>query len=85
MLGYYRRNVADSPTWKQSTKRANPLKNILVGDHRRPLWQVFLMMSGLWLFTYMAIPTLTRELALDGLLDAKAISFTMMLLPPPQG
>jgi len=43
------------------------------------------MMSGLWLFTYMAIPTLIRELALDGLLDAKAISFTMMLLPPPQG
>ena len=78
MLGYYRSHVADSPIWKQSTKRANPLKDILVGDHRRALWQVFLLMSGLWLFTYMAIPTLTSELALGGLLDAKTISFTMM-------
>ncbi|WP_051476554.1 MFS transporter [Arthrobacter sp. Br18] len=78
MLGYYRSRVADSPIWKQSTKRANPLKDIFIGEHRRALWQVFLLMSGLWLFTYMAIPTLTSELALDGRLDAKAISFTLM-------
>ncbi|MCU1631566.1 MAG: transporter [Micrococcaceae bacterium] len=78
MLIYYRRRVADSPIWKQSTKRANPLKDILIGGQRRTLWQVFVLMSGLWLFTYMAIPTLTSELALEGLLDAKTISFTMM-------
>ncbi len=78
MLIYYRARVADSPSWKQSTKRANPLKDILVGGQRRALWQVFVLMSGLWLFTYMAIPTLTSELALDGRLDAKTISFTML-------
>ncbi|MHA7293430.1 MFS transporter [Arthrobacter sp. HLT1-21] len=78
MLVFYRKRVADSPVWKRSPKRVNPLKDILVGEHRRELWQVFLLMSGLWLFTYMAIPTLTSELALDGLLGAKAISFTMM-------
>ncbi|WP_081743323.1 MFS transporter [Arthrobacter sp. H20] len=78
MLFYYRSRVADSPIWKQSTKRTNPLKDILIGEHRRALWQVFLLMSGLWLFTYMAIPTLTSELVLEGRLDAKAVSFTMM-------
>ncbi|MCU1531120.1 MAG: transporter [Arthrobacter sp.] len=35
-------------------------------------------MSGLWLFTYMAIPTLISELALDGRLNSKAMSFTLM-------
>lgn len=78
MLIYYRTRVADSPVWKQSTKRAHPLEDIFIGEHRRALWQVFLLMSGMWLFTYMAIPTLTSELALDGRLDARAISFTLM-------
>ncbi|MBG6185206.1 MFS family permease [Arthrobacter sp. CAN_A214] len=78
MLAYYRSRVADSPIWKQSAKRTNPLKDVFIGEHRRALWQVFLLMSGLWLFTYMAIPTLTSELALDGRLDAKAISFILM-------
>ncbi|MBG6219017.1 MFS family permease [Arthrobacter sp. CAN_A6] len=78
MLIYYRSRVADAPVWKQSAKRANPLKDIFIGEHRRALWQVFLLMNGLWLFTYMAIPTLTSELAFDGRLDAKAISFTLM-------
>lgn len=78
MLLYYRSHVADSPVWKQSAKRASPLKDILVGDQRRALWQVFVLMSGLWLFTYMAVPTLTSELTLDGQLDAQAVSFTMM-------
>lgn len=78
MLIYYRRHVADSPAWKQSSKRTNPLKDILVGGQRRALWQVFVLMSGLWLFTYMAIPTLTSELTLDGQLDARTVSFTML-------
>ncbi len=78
MLVYYRTRVADSLIWKQSTKRAHPLKDIFIGEHRRALWQVFLLMSGMWLFTYMAIPVLTSELALEGHLDARAISFTLM-------
>lgn len=78
MLIYYRTRVADSPAWQQSAKRANPLKDILIGEHRRALWQIFTLMSGLWLFTYMAIPTLTSELALDTDLNAGTISFAMM-------
>lgn len=78
MLIYYRSRIADSPIWKQSIKRANPLMDIFIGAHRRALFQVFVLMSGLWLFTYMAIPTLTSELALDGRLDSKAMSFILM-------
>ncbi|MHB1173385.1 MAG: MFS transporter, partial [Lacisediminihabitans sp.] len=78
MLIYYRSYIADSPAWKESAKRPNPLKEIFIGEHRRALLQVFVLMSGLWLFAYMAIPTLTSELTLDAHLDARTISFTMM-------
>lgn len=78
MLAYYRSYVADSPVWEQSVKRPSPIKDILIGEHRRVLWQVFILMSGLWLFTNMAIPTLTSQLTLDASLDDRFISFTMM-------
>ena len=77
MLIYYRTYVADPPAWRRSAKRSNPLTDILIGEHRRALWQVFALMSGLWLFTNMAIPTLTSELTYAHL-SAQTISFTMM-------
>ena len=77
MLIYYRTYVADPPAWRRSAKRSNPLTDILIGEHRRALWQVFALMSGLWLFTNMAIPTLTSELTY-AYLSAQTISFTMM-------
>lgn len=78
MLLYYRTGVADAPGWQESVKRTNPLKDIFIGEHRRALWQIFTLMSGLWLFTYMAIPTLISELAIGADFDAETISFTMM-------
>jgi MFS family permease len=78
MLIYYRSYISDSPVWKQAEKRPNALKEIFVGEHRRALLQVFILMSGLWLLTDMAIPTLTSELKVDGHLNAQSISFTMM-------
>lgn len=78
MLIYYRSYVAEAPAWKQAAKRTNPLKEILLGEHRGALVQVFVLMSGLWLFTYMAIPVLTVQLKVDAQLSAQTISFLMM-------
>jgi len=78
MLVYYRSRVSDSPVWNRSVKHAHPLRDILVGEHRRALWQVFVLMSGLWLFTNMAIPVLARALETDANLNTPTISFTMM-------
>jgi len=78
MMAYYRFAVVDSPVWTGALKARNPLKEIFVGPHRRALVQVFVLMSGLWLMTYMAIPTLTGELKVASHLSAQAISFTML-------
>ena len=78
MLIYYRTYVSDSPMWKETTKASNPLKDIFLGANRRALWQVFVLMSGMWLFTYMAIAVLTGQLKTGGHLNYQNLSFTMM-------
>lgn len=79
MLWYYRRGgVADSAAWSGTAKRPRPLRDVLLGSHRRALGQVLLMMTGLWLLTNMSIPTLTTALQAAGSLDPRAVSFTMM-------
>ena len=78
MLVYYRFAVVDSRAWKHAVKKPNPLKEIFVGPHRRALLQVFVLMSGLWLLTDMAIPILTGELKVASQLTPQSISFTML-------
>ena len=78
MLIYYRRYVSDSPVWKQTVRASNPLKDIIFGAHHRRLWQVLVLMTGMWLFTNMAIAVLTGQLRADVHLDDQGVSFTML-------
>jgi len=78
MLIYYRRYVSDSPVWKQTVRASNPLKDIIFGAHHRRLWQVLVLMTGMWLFTNMAIAVLTGQLKADVHLDDQDVSFTML-------
>lgn len=78
MLIYYRRAVTESPVWNRTAKRSKPLKEIFVGCNRRALAQVFVLMSGLWLLTDMAIPVLTNQLKVGTTIDSRTISFTML-------
>jgi len=78
MLIYYRKYVSDTPVWKRASKISNPLKDILFGANRRPLRQVFVLMTGMWLFTNMAIAVLTGQLKADGHLTDQGVSFTML-------
>lgn len=78
MLMYYRSYISEAPVWKRPTRRTKPLREIFFGEHRGALMQVFVLMSGLWLFTYMAIPVLAGQLKADLHLSAQTISFLMM-------
>lgn len=62
LLWYYASGVDDVPVAAAAPRRAQPLSDILFGPFRRQLWQVFVLMTGLWLFTQMAIPVLTGML-----------------------
>jgi len=78
MLLYYRKYVSDSPIWERTDKASHPLKEILFGAYRRQLWQVFVLMSGMWLFTNMAVAVLTGQLKADAHLNDQGVSFTML-------
>lgn len=78
MFIYYRSYVSNSPLWEESTKASSPLRNIFVGANRRALWQVFVLMSGMWLFTYISIAVLASQPKTVVRLNYQDVSFTMM-------
>lgn len=55
------------------------MRAILVGRHRAVFARVFLLMTGLWLMTYMAIPSLTVALNLDGRVAPRDVSLTFTI------
>lgn len=77
MLVFYHRHVTDAPITVQTTSATRP-NHIFAWSHVQRLAQVFILMSGLWLFTNMAIPVLTAQLGGVANLDGRAISFTML-------
>lgn len=79
MLWYYSAGVGDSPVSTGSPRRARPLADILVGPFRRQLWQVFVLMTGLWLFTQMAIPVLTGMLREAPQVGPTTVPFIMLI------
>ncbi|WP_144794405.1 MFS transporter [Kocuria palustris] len=76
MLAYYRLRIADAPGRQPAASAARPVAELASSGRR--LWQVFVLMSGLWLFTYMAVTTFTAELGASGQIDAAHVSLVMM-------
>ncbi|TFD45778.1 MFS transporter [Cryobacterium frigoriphilum] len=81
LLVYYRRYVVDtSPTDAPVPARPrHPLREILFGAYRKQLWQVFVLMSGMWLFTNMAVAVLSGQLKTSDSLDDQRVAFTMFV------
>ncbi len=79
MAVYYRRRVRDTPQFRSAIKRTSPVRDILLGPHRRALLQVFVLMTGLWLFTNLAIAALTPQLSAAGTLAASQVSAVMLV------
>jgi MFS family permease len=78
MLVYYRRQVTDAPAAARTATPRSPLREVLVGAERRVFLQTFVLMTGLWLLTYMAIPTLTAELTKAGIFDGRGITLALL-------
>ncbi|MDN5822194.1 MAG: MFS transporter, partial [Brachybacterium sp.] len=89
MLFYYRRQVSDAPLFRQQEERtlragagaapAPTLRSLLTGSWSRAFWQVFAMMTGLWLLTYTTVLLLTERLATDAPLEPIAVPVVMGL------
>lgn len=78
MLVFYRRRVVDAPTASRPADRAHPLREVLTGQHGRNLRRLFVLMTGLWLFTDMAVAVLTGQLRSVAHLRDQQVTFTML-------
>ncbi|MCA1307359.1 MFS transporter [Microbacterium esteraromaticum] len=79
LLWYYSAHVVDAPASASAPRRAHPVRDILAGPYRRQLWQVFVLMTGLWLFTQMAIPVLTGMLRDAPQVGPPEVAFIMLI------
>ena len=85
LLIYYGRQVTDAPVFQRQTKAAaqNPggrksgLADVLTGRWAPAFWQVFLLMTGLWLLTNTTVLLLTERLGTDTGFSATNVSLTM--------
>ena len=93
---YYARNVSESKVWERSAtsagadattivKRRSPLADLLSGQARRNLLQVFVMMTGFWLtqnIVTLALPTVilgdTLNLSHDQLTTTLLIAYACL-------
>ncbi|WP_245822945.1 MFS transporter [Brachybacterium avium] len=58
---------------------APTLRSLLTGSWSRAFWQVFAMMTGLWLLTYTTVLLLTERLSTDAPLEPIAVPIVMGL------
>lgn len=86
-LAHYSRHVRDAPAAGPARADADaapgtvargPLAEVLVGAQRHRLRRLFVMMTGLWLFTAMAVAVLTAQLGAVRELDPVRVTAVML-------
>ncbi|QCU79239.1 MFS transporter [Citricoccus sp. SGAir0253] len=85
MLVYYRRQVTDAPVFHRRARAAAAapaapragVRDVLLGRWAPAFWQVFVLMTGLWLLTYSTVLLLTARLASDTGLPATGVPVVM--------
>ena len=82
MLIYYSRQVTDAPVFHRRARTASTrpragLRDLLTGRWASAFWQVFLLMTGLWLLTNTTVLLLTARLATDTGLPATGVSLAI--------
>lgn len=88
MLAYYRRRVVDAPMTRRVIERpqaseradepaASGIAAMLRGRWAGAFWQVFTLMTGLWLLTNTTVIMLTAQLGADTGLSATSVSVAM--------
>ena len=79
MLVYYSRRVVDAGNFTPGRLRADRpgLRDVLAGRWARSFWQVFSLMTGLWLMTNMAVIVMAQRLSTDAHLDPTGVALAM--------
>lgn len=81
MLLYYSRNVTDAPLFhhpeSQGAQARARVRDVLLGRWAPAFWQVFTLMSGLWLLTNSTVLLLTERLGTDTGLTAREVSLVI--------
>lgn len=82
MLVYYSRQVTDAPVFHRRARTAATqpragLRDVLAGRWAPAFWQVFTLMTGLWLLTNSTVLLLTDRLATDTGLPATGVPLVM--------
>lgn len=82
-LRYLHKNVEESTTWKETKQKAeatrSPLLEVMSGDNRRVLLQVFVLMTGLW-FGVQALTAATPSLLTSGLgVDSQQVTNLLLV------
>lgn len=77
MLLFYRARVRDAAASRGARSFGPRLRALLWGAHRRPFWQMFGLMSGMWLMTNVTVINLTARIGTSAGLDAGGVSVAM--------
>jgi len=81
MFCYYSTKVTDAPVFHRRVRRGISgkvsLKEVLLGRWAGAFWQVFVLMSGLWLLTDSTVLLLTERLGTDTGLAAGEVSLVI--------
>ncbi|QCB92411.1 MFS transporter [Cellulomonas shaoxiangyii] len=78
-VGHFRRHVRDTPERAAAAPAGRPLTTVLVGAERHRLWRLMVLMTGLWLFTNLAVAVVTSQLGVVAGLDGAAVTRTMLV------
>jgi MFS family permease len=78
MLVFYRRRVTDNPIAEPRVASSRPLIEVLRGTNGRNLGRMFILMTGLWLFTNMAVAVFTGQLKSVAHLGDQQVTVTML-------
>lgn len=78
-LIYRRNHLPESDLWENSSKAKAPLREVVFGRERSSFWQVFTLMTGLWITSSMTSSVVPDMLKTYHKLDATNLMWTLLI------
>ncbi|MEU6577260.1 MFS transporter [Streptomyces sp. NPDC046805] len=78
-LVYRRKHLPESDLWEKSSKAKAPLREVVFGRERASFWQVFILMTGLWITSSMTASVVPDMLKSYHKLDATTLTWTLLI------
>lgn len=78
-LIYRRKHLPESELWEGSEKAKSPIRQILTGPDRKSFWQVFILMTGLWLTSSVVASVVPASLKNYFKIDATTVTWALLV------